>query len=201
MQCNVSSFCRAIRLNANEENERYFVHELLSGSSLFKSRPKILSNPEFEEYLKKLRAKRAQKEYEKLINYNKRSEHEKSVLSMIRSEGSERWLDWTSIGHLLMIMVGSFLVFFYLAHHLWPHQREYKIVSGSIGLLFGLLVEFGLMVIREHRNEMEAHSKNPDINTSANHFRYNQVSLKSVADDARKRRKLKAHKVDEANES
>ncbi len=162
----------------------------MSESTIYKPPPKLSKNPQFQEYLKKLRAKQEKKDYEKLINYNRPSEHNKSVLSTIKSEhGVQQWLDYTSIGHLIMIMVGSFLVFFYLAHHIWPHHKEYKIVAGCIGLLFGLIVEFGLMVVKEQKAELEAKSKNPDINMQQNHLRYNEKSIQKVVEAQKQRKK------------
>lgn len=109
-------------------------------------------------------------------------------MSTIRDErGVQQWLETASIGHLLMIMVGSFLIFFYLAHHLYPHNPEYKIVAGAIGLLLGLFVEFGLMVAREERAELESKAKTTSINQKANHEKYNQKSIKSIIEAAKQR--------------
>ena len=182
------------RLNENDgDHHKHYVHELLSGCDIYKPPPKYAKNPEFEAFLQKLRAKQAKRDYEKLIHGDKPSPHQKSLLSLIKEEnahGLEQWLDYTSIGHLLMIMVGSFLVFFYLAHHVWPHQREYKIVGGCIGLLFGLFVEFGLMVVKEQKAEMEASSKNPNISMRKSHQRWNEKSIQKVIDAQNKRKSL-----------
>ena len=162
---------------------------MLQGCSIYKPPPKISTNPQFEEYLKKLRAKQAQRDYDKLINSNKPDPHHKSLLSTIRDErGVQQWLEVTSIGHLLMVMVGSFLIFYYLAHHLYPHNQHYKVVAGAIGLLLGLIVEFGLMVVREERAELEAKAKTDSVNRAKNHMKYNERSIQKVIDAQKKRK-------------
>ena len=185
------------RLNKDDSNnDKHYVHELLKGCSIYKPPPKISKNPQFEQYLQKLRAKQAQKDYNKLINSNKPSDHEKSLLSTIRDErGVQQWLEMTSIGHLIMIMVGSFLIFYYLAHHLYPNEPNYKIVGGAIGLLLGLIVEFGLMVVREERAELESKAKSDAVNLKKHHAKYNKKSIQSILDAQKERQKLITQKL------
>ena len=64
--------------------------------------------------------------------------------------------------------------------HFWPHQPEFRIVGGAIGLLLGTLVEFALMVVREQKAEIEEKSKNPLFKQK---FReYNKKAVQSVID-------------------
>mmetsp|Transcript_75010 Transcript_75010/g.119270 ORF Transcript_75010/g.119270 Transcript_75010/m.119270 type:complete len:245 (+) Transcript_75010:25-759(+) len=172
----------------HSHDHKHYVHDLLHGCDVYKPPPKISKNPQFEEYLKTLRAKQERRAYDKLINANKPTPHQKSLFSTIRDErGVQQWLEVTNIGHLLMVMVGSFLIFFYLAHHLYPHQKEYRLVGGAVGLLLGLAVEYALMVVREEKAELEEKAKTHTLNKKSSHLQWNEKSIQSVLDAQKER--------------
>lgn len=200
----------------DSKQETSYVFDLLQGSEPCKPKPKISKNPEFQKYLEKLRKKHAQNEYNNMISHSVFSKKDK-VPSMFggqnrfaknhpnlsRSQQESIAVAFSQISqsfYLIIVLVGSFLVFYYLSYHFFNVSQGWQIVSGCIGLLLGMFLDIALVIARSEGEERRAKTKNPYLKGSSTD-RYNQRQIDKLNEKQRKElSQIQKHLKDKAKE-
>ncbi|ETO30793.1 hypothetical protein RFI_06319 [Reticulomyxa filosa] len=151
-----------LRLNEHQTTQKYYCHELLHESdfcvptakSIKEKAGKSKEQLQFEEHLLQLRSKQDQREYEKLTTYH--ADNAKAGTGHVGKDFAEAFKESTQALHLIIVLVGSFFVFYYLSHHFFQHTPGMNIVCGCVGLLLGVLVDIFLLIARQEKEERSA---------------------------------------------
>ena len=97
------------------------MHELLHGSDVYKKKKMENKNPEFQAYLEKLRQRQADREYSKLVNTSVFGDKNgKNWYKHLKIKEEMKAISWGNCGkavHMIYVLIGSFLVFYYLGYH------------------------------------------------------------------------------------